>query len=287
MRLALPAPRSFAASLPIALPLLFAYGFVMASLVRQWADDPNYAHGFFVPVMAAWLAYRRRARFVSARRSTDAAGILVVLAGLALYLVGVAGAELFTTRVSLVVVVAGMVLALQGRARLRVMAFPIAFLLFMIPLPYVVYYRLTFPLQIESSRMAAGLLTAVGLPVVREGNVLHLEGYSLEVVTACSGLRSIMSLGTIGVFLADLMPMRPAGTALYIALIVPVAMAANVARLCVTAGVAAVAGPEAAESFLHELSGVVLFVAGVLSLFVIAWVIRWSEQRRSGSSRGS
>lgn len=282
MRLALPAPRSLAASLPIILSLALAYGFVLVSLVGQWADDPNYAHGFFVPIMSAWLAWRRRDRFEAAPRSPSAMGILVVLAGAALYLAGVLAAELFTTRVSLVIVIAGLVLALEGSARLRVMAFPVGFLLFMIPLPYVIYYRLTFPLQLVSSRVAAGLLTAAGLPVVREGNVLHLEGYSLEVVTACSGLRSIMTLGTIGVFLTSLIPLSRKSLVGYLALIIPVAMGANVLRLALTAGIAAVAGPGAAESFLHELSGLVLFVSGVVALFIFAWGLRWVERKRSG-----
>ncbi len=285
MRAASPAPRALAASLPIVLPLLLAYGFVLLSLAGQWADDPNYAHGFFVPVMSAWLAWRRRGRLRAAPRRPNPAGILVVAAGAALYLAGVLAAELFTTRVSLVVVLTGLVLALEGTERLRVMALPLGFLLFMIPLPYVVYYRLTFPLQIESSRIAAGLLTAAGLPVVREGNVIHLEGYALEVVTACSGLRSIMTLGTIGVFIATLLPMSRAGLAGYLLLIVPVAMGANVLRLALTAAIAAVAGPGAAESFLHELSGLVLFVLGVAALFLIAWGFRWADRRRSGLSR--
>lgn len=285
MRLASPAPRTLAASLPLVLPLAIAYGFVLLALARQWADDPNYTHGFFVPLMSVLLARRRLDRFRSAPRSPDAAGIAVVFAGALLYLAGVLAAELFTSRISLVVVLAGLVLALEGRARLRAMAFPIAFLLFMIPLPYVIYYKLTFPLQIESSCLAAGLLTAVGLPVIREGNVLHLEGYSLEVVTACSGLRSIMTLGTIGVFISDLVPLSRVGRVFHWALIVPVAMGANVARLAVTAGLAAVAGPETAESFLHDLSGLVLFVSGVLALFAVAWGIQWIERRQSGSPR--
>jgi exosortase len=207
----------------------------------------------------------------------------VVLAGALLYLAGVLAAELFTTRLSLVVVTAGLVLAMEGRARLRALAFPVAFLLFMIPLPYVFYYRLTFPLQIESSRMAAGFLAATGLPILREGNVLHLEGYSLEVVTACSGLRSIMTLGTIGVFLADFIRMPPAGAVVYGLLIIPVAVAANVARLVTTAGLATIAGPEAAESFLHELSGLMLFLAGTVSLILCAKGIQWIARARSGS----
>jgi exosortase len=272
-------------SLPLVLALLLAYGSALLALMGQWANDPNYSHGFFVPAMAAWLAWRRRDRFRAAPRRPDVLGIAVVLAGALLYVAGILAAELFTTRLSLVVVLAGLVLAIEGRARLRAMAFPVAFLLLMIPLPYVIYYRLTFPLQIESSRMAAGFLELLGLPVLREGNVLHLEGYSLEVVTACSGLRSIMTLGTIGVFLSDFVPLSRPGRVVLVAMVIPVAVAANVSRLATTAGLAAIAGPDSAESFLHELSGIVLFVTGALALFFVAKGIEWVERRRSGSPR--
>ncbi len=275
-------PRRIASSLPLALPLALAYGFVVVALVRQWGSDPNYAHGFFVPFMAGWLAWRRRERFTRAPRVPSAAGLAVVGAGALLYLAGVLAAEFFTMRLSLVVVTAGLVLALEGRARFRTMAFPIAFLLFMIPLPYVFYYRLTFPLQILSSRLAASFLTTLGMPLVREGNVIHLEGYSLEVVTACSGLRSIMTLGAIGVFLLDLIPLRAAAIPVYAALIVPVAVAANVARLVATAGIAAIGGSDAAQSFLHELSGLVVFVTGLVALLVCAKGLQWIGRVRNG-----
>ncbi len=287
MRQGLFAPRTFAASLTLVLPLVLAYGFVVAALVRQWADDPNYTHGFFVPLMSGWLAWRRREGFARAERSPRTAGIVVVLAGALLYLSGILAAELFTTRLSLVVVIAGLVLATEGPSRLRVMAFPIAFLLFMIPLPYVLYYRMTFPLQVESSRLAAALLSGAGLPVLREGNVLHLEGYSLEVVTACSGLRSIMTLGTIGIFLTDSIRLSRGGLFIFALLIVPVAIAANVARLVATAAIAAIAGADTAESFLHDLSGLVLFVTGVMALAACAGGIRWIERVRNGSRRPS
>ncbi len=279
MMLVLPRLRALAASLILAIPLAFAYGSVLVSLAGQWLEDPNYTHGFFVPLMALWLAGRRYRRFLDTPRTLDPTGIVVVAAGVILYLAGVLAAELFTTRVSLVIVVAGLVLAFEGRQRLRVMAFPIAFLLCMVPLPYVLYYRLTFPLQLASSRIASDLLSMAGLPVLREGNVLHLEGYSLEVVAACSGLRSIMALGTIGVFLMDLVPMSRAGRIVYLLLLVPVAMGANVARLVFTAAVAAISGPETAESFLHGVSGIVLFVSGLLAMLAIAAVIRWTERR--------
>lgn len=280
MRTAAISRHHLAGALALFVPLAVAYATVTATLVRQWADDPNYAHGFFVVPMAIYLAWRRRERFRAAPHAPSAAGLVLLFAGILLYLVGTAAAELFTTRVSLLCVVAGLLWAIEGAARLRVLAFPIAFLGCMIPLPYVVYYQLTFPLQIESSRWAAGLLELAGMPVVREGNILNLEGYTLEVVTACSGLRSIMTLGTMALFFTDLLRLSLVGRALLVIASIPVAVAANVARLALTACIAAIGGAEAAESFLHELSGVVVFISGLIALFAVGKGLEWIERAR-------
>lgn len=265
---------------PIVIPFVLAYAPVCTSLAAQWADDPNYAHGFFVVPMAAWLAWRRRARYAATPSSSSRTGLLLLLAGAVLYAFGTAAAELFTARLSLVVVIAGLVALLEGSERVRVLAFPIAFLLCMIPLPYVLYYQLTFPLQIESSRLAAGVLSAAGMPVLREGNILEVEGYTLEVVTACSGLRSIMTLGTMAVFMTELFRMSRLSKVLLAMAAVPVAVAANVARLAATACIAAIGGAAAAESFLHELSGLVVFLTGLVALFAIGKGLEWVERKR-------
>ena len=267
--------RSLAPFLPALLPLLAAYWFVLASLAAQWADDPNYAHGFFVVPMTAVLVWRRRQRWRDTPAQADPRGlILLALAG-ALYLAGLLAAELFTMRTSFVIAIAAIVWTIEGAARARVMWFPLVFLMAMVPLPYVFYYRLTFPLQLESSRMAAGILTGMGMPLVREGNMIHLEGYSLEVVTACSGLRSIMTLGTLALFMLDFLRLRTWLQLVFLALAIPIAVAANVGRLVLTAGIAAIQGPDAAESFLHELSGLVVFVIGMLAIVGGGKALEW------------
>jgi exosortase len=278
---AIVARRPLRAHAPILLAFAATYWFVVAGLVRQWADDPNYAHGFFVVPMAAWLVWRRRAALRATPGRVDPRGLIVIAAGGVLYLGGLLAGELFTQRASLVVMVGGAVLWLEGRARARILALPLCFLLAMVPLPYVFYYRLTFPLQVESSRLAAAVLGAGGMPLVREGNVLHLESYSLEVVTACSGLRSIMTLGTLAVFMTDFLRVSTGWKAIFLALVVPVAIVANVARLVGTASLAALAGPAAAESFLHELSGLLVFVVGVLALAAGARGVTWIARARA------
>jgi exosortase len=270
-------------SLPtFALLLTFAaaYWFVLASLAAQWADDPNYAHGFFVVPMALALAWRRRSTWVLTPADPDARGLVLIAMAGVMYLAGILAAELFTMRFSLVVALAGMVWTVEGPARARVMRFPIFFLLAMIPIPYVFYYRLTFPLQLESSRLAAGVLSAMGMPLVRAGNVIHLEGYSLEVVSACSGLRSIMTLGTMALFISDFLGINAALRAGFLAFVIPIAMLANVARLILTAGLAALEGPQAAESFLHELSGLVVFVVGLCAIAACGKGLQWIARAR-------
>ena len=261
--------------------LLAAYWFVIAGLVRQWTVDPNYTHGLFVLPMAAVLAWRRRTRLAVIPVRPSWAGVTLLVLSALVYVVGVAAAELFLMRVSMVGVVAGLVWASQGSARTRVLAWPLAFLLLMIPLPYLVYYRLTFPLQLQSSAITGAILDWAGMPVLREGNVLRLEGYSLEVVTACSGLRSIMTLGAVAVFLVEFMDLGRWGRLLFLLLVIPVAVASNSGRLLVTAILSAVSGPEAAEGFLHGLSGVGVFILGLATLLAFGKGIEWLSARRA------
>ena len=263
--------------------ILFAavFWFVVASLARQWLDDPNYTHGLFVVPMAIFLAWRRRGKLAKAPRSVWSPGIIVVAIGGAIYLLGIAAAELFTQRFAMVLTAIGLFSLTQGKERTRVWAFPLAFLLLMLPLPYILYYRLTFPLQLESSRLTASLLSGLGMPVVRTGNVIHLENYNLEVVTACSGLRSMMTLGTLAIFASDFLHTGSAAKVLLVVLSVPVAVAANTVRLAVTAIVSALGSPEAADSFFHQFSGIVVFLSGLVLLVIAGLVLEWIAKRKT------
>lgn len=262
-------------------PLAAGWWFVVTALVEQWLDDPNYTHGLFVVPMAAWLAWRRRSQVREIAAEPTYWGLVALVAAVVIYLAGILAAELLTMRVSLVVAIFAVVLATQGASRTRALLFPLLFLLLMIPLPYVIYYKFTFPLQLMSSKLAAGVLSGLGMPVIRSGNILDLEDYSLEVVTACSGLRSMMTLGTLAVFMTDAFRIGKAAKVALVLLSVPVAIVANTARLVSTAAVAAIAGPDQAESYLHGLSGVVVFMIGLVMLVILGFVLEWTARRRS------
>jgi exosortase len=237
------------------------YAPVLWALVRQWIDDPDYSHGLLVPLLSAFLIWQRRDKLAAIPRKPSNAGLLIVLFALLLLFLGSLGAELFLTRVSIVITVCGLIVYFSGWALLRAMAFPLAFLLFAIPIPVIIYNKIVFPLQFIASRFATSVLEMLNLfPILREGNVLIMPGMKLEVVEACSGIRSLMSLLALaagyGYLVEKSVPVR---WFLVIAM-VPLAIISNGTRVMITALMANYIGPQAAEGTMHELSGWVIFI---------------------------
>jgi exosortase len=262
------------AALPLVGLVLAAYWPVLERLVEQWAVDPNYSHGFLIPVMAAYFVYERGARLQHMRFSPSWVGVAVLAGGLLLFVVGQAGADLFLQRVSLVVVIAALVLGLLGRPALRVLSFPIAFLLFMIPLPAIVLNAVALPLQGFAAQTATFCLAALDIPVLREGHVITLANTSLEVAEACSGIRSLMSLLTLATVYAYFTePVAWKQWAIVVAA-VPVAIAANAFRVAGTGVLAHYVGQEAAQGFYHDFSGWLVFVVAFVLLLGIAAALR-------------
>ena len=175
------------------------YGPILARLAAQWWNDPNFSHGPFVPLFSLYVLWQDRERFRALRREPSWWGALIVVFGLGLLIGGVVGAELFLSRVSLLIVLAGLVVLFLGWNHMREAIFPWAFLLLMIPIPKIVFNQITLPLQKFASVTAAHVLPILGVPVFREGNIINLPAMPLEVAEACSGIRSLMSLTTLAI----------------------------------------------------------------------------------------
>ena len=248
---------------------------VVTKLVRYWAHDENYSHGFLIAPLAVWFAWRQRERLRAARVRPAGVGLLVICGALALVIVGRLGAELFLTRVSLIVMLAGAILFLHGWQHLRILAGPLLFLLLMVPLPAIVFNQIAFPLQLFASRLGAAGIQACAVPVLREGNVIVLADTSLEVAEACSGIRSLVSLLTLGILYGYFTDPRPWMRAIIALSAIPIAIAANAARVTGTGVLAHYYGPEAAHGFFHTFSGWLVFVVALLLLFVVARVLSW------------
>jgi exosortase len=244
------------------------YQGVIAKLVHDWGTDDNYSHGFLIVPIAAYFAWERRARLASAERRPSWLGLVVVVGSLATLVAGTLGAELFLTRISILGVLAGTLLFVMGWQHLRILAPTMCFLLLMIPLPAIIFNQIAFPLQLLASRFGEAALQASSIPVLREGNVIVLANVTLEVAEACSGVRSLVSLLTLGIvygYFTDRRGWVRTTTAL---LTVPIAIVTNGARVAGTGLAAHYVGAEAATGFLHEFSGWLVFVVAFALLFL-------------------
>jgi exosortase len=261
--------------LVLLLPLLAAvYATIMPGMALQWMEDPNYSHGFLVPLIAGYFVYRSRRELASADVRPSFWGLPVIIGSLALLVVGIAGTEYFSMRSSLVFLLAGMVLYLFGRDVFKILALPIGFLLFMVPLPYIVYDAIAFPLKLFITKVSVFALKAMGVIVWREGNIIMFPETILEVADACSGLRSLVSLAALAVAMAFLTQKTATKRLLLILSAIPIAIVTNMLRVIVTGFLAQYYGAAAAEGFFHEFAGMAVFVVAMVLLFVVGTVLR-------------
>jgi len=257
----------------LALSCAWLYAPVLAKLVHDWANDENYSHGFLIAPLAAWFGWQQRDRLAATPVRPSVLGLAIICGALALVIVGRLGAELFLTRMSLLVMLAGAIVFLHGWRHLRVLTFPLLFLLLMVPLPTIIFNQVAFPLQLFASRVGAAGIQACAVPVLREGNVIVLADTTLEVAEACSGIRSLVSLLTLGILYGYFTDPRPWMRTLIALSTVPIAIAANAARVTGTGVLAHYYGAQAANGFFHTFSGWLVFVVAFLLLFVVSRVL--------------
>lgn len=259
----------------ISLIVIAVYFQAIIEMVTQWWDDSNYSHGFLIPIVSIYLIWQKKDSLQKIISKKSNLGLIFILLGAIIYIIGTAAAEFFTARFSLVLIIFGITLFYYGKEYLKELWFPILFLLFMIPIPYVIYYSVTFPMQLLSSQAASTVLQLTGLEVTRQGNIINLPNYSLEVIEACSGLRSLMTLSALGAAIAYITHKTRFGSILLFLLSVPIAIGANVFRIVITALGAYYISPRLAEGFLHEMSGLVVFLVGFISLGIAGTIINW------------
>ncbi|HVF42366.1 MAG TPA: exosortase [Pyrinomonadaceae bacterium] len=292
----------------VAAAVAFAYRDVLARLGRFWWDDENYSHGLLMPFVIGYILWAERDKLASAMsRPRVVWGAAAVVAALLALWVGTAGAELFTQRMSLVLLLAGVCVYFWGWQMLRALLVPLVLLALAVPIPAIVFNKIAFPLQLFASQCAVLVMRALNITVLREGNVIELYPLGslttkkLEVVEACSGIRSLMTLVTLAVVFAYFTSPTDEGGAggrrleryrvwraiLIVVAAVPIAIITNAARVSGTGVLARYYGTEVADGFFHEFSGWVIYIAAFLLLFAFGWLLdRFNPERGGGEGRG-
>jgi len=246
--------------------LIALYHTIFASMAQDWSKNDNYSHGFFIPVISGYMVWSMRDELRRLSLQPANWGIIVLIAGLGQLYIAKVGSEYFLQRSSIILVLLGIVLFLAGTAAARKVIVPLMYLLFMVPLPAIIWNKIAFPMQLFSSAVTEMVIRVIGIPVMREGNVLYLAQTTLEVIDACSGLRSLTTMFALSAAFAWFSVLSTTKKWILFLAAAPIAILANIVRLTGTAGLASLYGEKAAQGFLHDFSGLFVFVVGLLLL---------------------
>ncbi len=272
-------------------PLLW-YGLLIAALfadvirtmVREWMDDESMGHGFFVPFVSLYIIWQLRDKLMAVPLRPHWSGVLLITWGFCQLMLGFLGAEFFVMRTALLVTILGVVVAVCGWPMVKAMSFPLFLLLFMIRIPQLIYGQVTFPLQLFASQVAEYTLGAVGIAVLREGNILELPSQRLSVVEACSGIRSLLSLSFLSLVYGYFFDERPWMKWALLVATVPIAIIANAARVSLT-GILSEFNKELATGVYHTFEGWVVFMVALVALLaahqVLSRGVNWYRLRRA------
>lgn len=284
--------------LAISFAIAFAYATVLVKLFHDWWFDENYSHGLLIPFIIGYILWSQRDKLASAtaRSSVLLGGAAVICALFALW-AGVAGAELYTQRLSLILILAGTIVYFWGLKLLQLLLVPLGLLFLAMPIPAIVFNKIAFPLQLFASRCAVWSMSVLGIPVLRQGNIIELKPLNsfatkkLEVVEACSGIRSLMTLVTLAVVFAYFTHTPEengpgAGkrfgwlksywfwrSVIIVASAVPIAILTNAFRVSGTGVLAHYYGTAVADGFFHSFSGWAIYIVAFILLFGIGMII--------------
>ncbi len=264
---------------PLVLLFIGLYYQIIFFMVKDWYNDSNYSHGFLIPFISAYIIWKNKENISRVKTEGDSIGFLIILVGLVLYILGITGAEFFTMRFSMIPVMLGIVYCLCGREMAKNVLVPVGFLVCMIPIPSILFNVVAFPLKLFAANIATNVIQFLSIPVVRDGNIIHLTDMTLEVADACSGIRSLMSMIALGVAYAYIFQNSVIKRLILVLFIVPITITANVARVTGTGILSHYVGPAAAQGFFHEFAGIFIFMVAFAMFIAVAAILNvWKTE---------
>lgn len=246
------------------------------TLVRKWLDEPEFSYGIVIPIIAAYLLWVRRAQLREQRIAGRSTGLAMVLLGCGLQVVGSLSGTLLVSGIALVFTLLGILLYLGGASHFRIAALPVAILILMVPLPSYAVGQVSWYLQEGASTISSSALRLLSVPVYRDGNLLNLPNYVLEVKQACSGSRSIFALLALALILGFSIERKWWARILLVAAAPLLAVGANIVRIVGTGLIARQWGALAASESLHAAWGVIVFLVAVMGLLAFQRFLQWA-----------
>jgi exosortase len=263
------------------LVMAFCYAATLQGMALQWWNDEDMGHGFLVPVVIGWILWMERKHWLSIPPVPSAWGIPVLAIAFGLHAAGSIGVGLFASSLALWLSVTGAILCLGGTRFLRAWAFPVLLALFMLPKLAIVYNQATLPLQLLASKMAAGVLTSLGIGVIRSGNILDVGGHRVAVAEACNGIRFLLPLAFMALVIGYIADPKPWVRTVLMLSTIPVAITANALRVAAAACI-----PALDSGTPHEIAGVIFFLISLVAVLMAHWTIKLIYERfRSFESR--
>lgn len=258
---------------------LLLYYPVITKMVADWGIDDNYSHGYLIPAIVGYMIWSIRKDLKDIQPAPINLGLVLLICGLCQLLVARVGSEYFLQRTSMILVLFGLSLFLMGKKFTKKASFPMAYLFFMIPFPAIIWDKIAFPMKLFASYLAVKVISLLGIPIFREGNILHLANTTLEVADACSGLRSLTSLLALSAALVFFTEHSKFKKWLLFLSAVPIAILTNIIRLTLTSGLASKYGEKVAQGFLHEFSGWLIFLLGLAMLIGVNALLSVQKKR--------
>ena len=260
------------------LAFLLAFYPVWRQLVLTWYESEEYSHGFLIIPVSLYIIWTKRDRLMFGQGATTALGFFLVVLSLLIYIFSQLSGILTLQSVSMMLFIFSGVYYLFGAKTFKQLLFPLLFLLFMIPIPSQIYSAMTIPLQLFVSKASVGFVKLLEVPVFLEGNIIHLPGQTLEVVQACSGLRSMTSLVTLSAVFAYFTLKTNVLRGILFVAGVPVAVLVNVIRVVMMICAFHFLNYDLTEGTLHTVFGVLIFIISLLLIFLLGrGLSRWDK----------
>lgn len=251
----------------------------METLAKVWWQSEDYSHGFFVPPLFFYIVWIKREKLQQQEIRPNWAGLAIVLVSLLAYILGHFAEIRTLTSLSMIACLMGIVFYLLGPGIFKELVFPFFLLFFMVPIPAQIYARLTIPLQLMVTKVSALAGEIIGIPVYRTGNILESPGLSLQVVEACSGMRSILTLLLLSALYAFFSLRTRIGKLVLFLSGIPVAILINIFRVTGIFLVWHFIGYDLTHGLLHKVFGVALFGVALIILFVLQKGIFFWERK--------